>query len=195
MRIGILAVQGAFAEHESILKRLGADCVEIRQRKDFRDIDGLILPGGESTVQGQLLKKLGLFDDIQTAISNGLPVLATCAGLILLAQKLEQDDTVHFGTLPVVVKRNAYGRQLGSFEILSSVGDIMDFPLVFIRAPYITSVNSNVNILSTVDGHIVGVQYKNQIGLAFHPEMTTDSRIHEKFLQLICKKRVTTEFR
>lgn len=184
MRIGVLAVQGAFIEHEKMLERLGAEAVEIRQKKDFENLDGLILPGGESTVQGQLLKKLDLFDDIRVSINAGLPVLATCAGLILLAEKIENDDTVHFGTLPVTIKRNAYGRQLGSFTSNSSLGNINDFPFVFIRAPYITKADPQVDILSEVDGNIVGVRYKNQIGLAFHPEMTDDTRIHEKFLNL-----------
>ena len=185
MRIGVLAVQGAFAEHEAVLRALGADCVELRQKKDIAGIDGLVLPGGESTVQGLLLRQLDMFDELKGLISDGLPVLATCAGLILLAQKLDADETVHFGTLPVTVRRNAYGRQLGSFETRAAVGDIADFPLVFIRAPYITEHRTDVNVLSTVDGNIVGVEYKNQIGLAFHPEMTSDSRIHESFLRKV----------
>ena len=185
MRIGVLAVQGAFAEHEAVLRALGADCVELRQKKDIAGIDGLVLPGGESTVQGLLLRQLDMFDELKGLISDGLPVLATCAGLILLAQKLDADETVHFGTLPVTVRRNAYGRQLGSFETRAAVGEIADFPLVFIRAPYITEHRGDVNVLSTVDGNIVGVEYKNQIGLAFHPEMTSDSRIHECFLRKV----------
>ena len=185
MRIGVLAVQGAFAEHEKALRALGADCVELRQKKDIVGIDGLVLPGGESTVQGMLLRQLDMFDELKGLISDGLPVLATCAGLILLAQKLDADETVHFGTLPVTVRRNAYGRQLGSFETRAAVGEIADFPLVFIRAPYITEHRGDVNVLSTVDGNIVGVEYKNQIGLAFHPEMTSDSRIHESFLRKV----------
>ena len=185
MRIGVLAVQGAFAEHEVVLRALGADCVELRQKKDIAGIDGLVLPGGESTVQGLLLRQLDMFDELKGLISEGLPVLATCAGLILLAQKLDADETVHFGTLPVTVRRNAYGRQLGSFETRAVVGEIADFPLVFIRAPYITEHRGDVNVLSTVDGNIVGVEYKNQIGLAFHPEMTSDSRIHESFLRKV----------
>ena len=185
MRIGVLAVQGAFAEHEAVLRALGADCVELRQKKDIAGIDGLVLPGGESTVQGMLLRQLDMFDELKGLISDGLPVLATCAGLILLAQKLDADETVHFGTLPVTVRRNAYGRQLGSFETRAAVGEIADFPLVFIRAPYITERRGDVNVLSTVDGNIVGVEYKNQIGLAFHPEMTSDSRIHESFLRKV----------
>ena len=185
MRIGVLAVQGAFAEHEAVLRALGADCVELRQKKDIVGIDGLVLPGGESTVQGMLLRQLDMFDELKGLISDGLPVLATCAGLILLAQKLDADETVHFGTLPVTVRRNAYGRQLGSFETRAAVGEIADFPLVFIRAPYITERRGDVNVLSTVDGNVVGVEYKNQIGLAFHPEMTSDSRIHESFFRKV----------
>ena len=185
LRIVVLAVQGAFAEHEAVLRALGANCVELRQKKDIAGIDGLVLPGGESTVQGMLLRQLDMFDELKGLISDGLPVLATCAGLILLAQKLDADETVHFGTLPVTVRRNAYGRQLGSFETRAAVGEIADFPLVFIRAPYITERRGDVNVLSTVDGNVVGVEYKNQIGLAFHPEMTSDSRIHESFLRKV----------
>ena len=188
MRIGVLAVQGAFAEHEAVLRALGADCVELRQKKDIAGIDGLVLPGGESTVQGMLLRQLDMFDELKGLISDGLPVLATCAGLILLAQKLDADETVHFGTLPVTVRRNAYGRQLGSFETRATVGEIADFPLVFIRAPYITEHDADVKVLSAVDGKVVGVRYKNQIGLAFHPEMTKDSRIHESFLRIVYER-------
>lgn len=184
MKIGVLAVQGAFLEHEKMLEQLGVPYVEIRQKKDLAGINGIILPGGESTVQGKLLKSLDLFEDIQTAIQNGLPVLATCAGLILLAGTIENDTRTHLATLPVTVRRNAYGRQLGSFTRQAQVGNLEQFPLVFIRAPYITKAAPEVEILSTVDSHIVGVQYKNQIGLAFHPEMTDDVRIHQKFLSL-----------
>lgn len=186
MKIGVLAVQGAFIEHEKILNNLGVDCIEIRQKKDLDDIDGLVLPGGESTVQGQLLKKLDMFDTIQEKIKNGLPVLATCAGLILLAENIENDSTTHLGTLPVTVKRNAYGRQLGSFETTGDIGEITDFPLVFIRAPYIVNNSEDAKVLTTVDSRIVGVEYKNQIGLAFHPEMSTDDRLHRYFLSKIC---------
>lgn len=185
MRIGVLAVQGAFAEHEKILAQLGVEYVEIRQQRDFEDVDGIILPGGESTVQGQLLKKLNIFEDIQSAIRLGMPVLATCAGLILLAEKLENDDTVHLGTLPVTVRRNAYGRQLGSFETTSAVDKLGEFPMVFIRAPFITKAEPDVEILAKVDGNIVGVRYKNQLGLSFHPEMTTDTRVHEMFVKIV----------
>ena len=185
MKIGVLAVQGAFIEHKKIIEDLGAECAEIRQKKDLEDIDGIILPGGESTVQGKLLRQLDIFDTIRTKILEGLPVLATCAGLILLAKDIDSGEKSHLGTLPVTVRRNAYGRQLGSFKTTGDVGKIADFPEVFIRAPYITETSEDVSVLATVDSKIVGVRYKNQIGLAFHPEMTQDYRIHEEFLRLI----------
>ena len=185
MRIGVLSVQGAFIEHEKIIEKLGATCIEIRRSKDLDEIDCIILPGGESTVQGQLLRKLDMFELLQSKIENGLPTLATCAGLILLAEQIENDNKTHLSTLPVTVTRNAYGRQLGSFETKANVGNISDFPLVFIRAPYITNVSPDVTVLTSVDYNIVGVEYKNQIGLAFHPEMTDDDRIHRLFLNKV----------
>lgn len=191
MRIGVLAVQGAFIEHEQQLASIAnrfdeqIECIEIRQKTDLEDLDGIILPGGESTVQGKLLKNLELIDTLQAMILRGIPTLATCAGLILLAKTLENDSTKHLATLPVTVQRNAYGRQLGSFSVSSNVGEIESFPLIFIRAPYITEVSADTRILTVVDQHIVGVEYKNQIGLAFHPEMTNDTRIHEYFLQKV----------
>ena len=139
---------------------------------------------GVLAVQGQLLKKLDMFDDIKKLIANGLPTLGTCAGLILLAQKIEQDPVVHLGTLPVTVKRNAYGRQLASFITYEHIKDIGEFPMTFIRAPYIVSADDDVDILATVDGKAVGARWHNQIGLAFHPEMSDDTRIHEYFLSL-----------
>ena len=191
MRIGILAVQGAFIEHEKQLAAVAAhsgeliECIEIRQKTDLERIDGIVLPGGESTVQGKLLKNLDIFDELQALILQGIPTLATCAGLILLAQTLKDDPVKHLATLPVTVQRNAYGRQLGSFSVSSDVGEITDFPLVFIRAPYITEVSSDTKILTIVNHHIVGVEYQNQICLAFHPEMTNDTRIHEYFIRKV----------
>lgn len=185
MKIGVLALQGAFIEHEKIIKKLGADCIEIRQKSDLEGIDGIILPGGESTVQGKLLRKLGMMDILREKIKNGLPVLATCAGLILLAENIDNDDNRYLGTLPVSVRRNAYGRQLGSFETVQKVGEFEDFPMVFIRAPYISEAGDGVEVLAEVDGKIVGVRYGKQIGLAFHPEISEDVRIHREFLESI----------
>ena len=185
MRIGVLAVQGAFIEHERMIEALGHEAFEIRQKRDLeQEFDGLILPGGESTVIGKLLRELDLFDILHKKIREGMPVLGTCAGLILLAEKLSGDDTVHFGTLPVTVKRNAYGRQLGSFETVAEIAHIGEIPLTFIRAPYIECADDGVEILAKVDGNIVAVQYGNQIGISFHPEVTDCTAVHEYFLSL-----------
>ena len=185
MIIGILAVQGAFIEHAHMIESLGHTAKQLRQRDDLEGIDGLILPGGESTVQGQLLNKLDMMDDIRCMINNGLPTLATCAGLILLARHIADDDTVHIGTLPVTVKRNAYGRQLSSFVTNADIKHIGNYPMTFIRAPYIDSVSDGVEVLASVDDKIVAARYKKQIGLAFHPELTDDTRIHEYFLSMV----------
>lgn len=187
MKIGVLAVQGAFIEHEKIIESLGATCIEIRKKEDLDGIDGVILPGGESTVQGQLLRKLDIFTPLKNLIENGLPVLATCAGLILLADKLDEDATVHLGTLPVTVKRNAYGRQLSSFLTTADFKLIGNVPMMFIRAPYVVQAGDGVEVLSEVDKRIVAVKYKNQIGLAFHPELTEDTRIHQYFLDFVAQ--------
>lgn len=182
MRIGILALQGAFIEHEKILTALGCECIELRKKSDLCSMDGLILPGGESTVQGKLLRELDMFDSLQNMIAEGTPVLATCAGLILLANHISNDPNTYFGTLPVTVKRNAYGRQLGSFTQNADFHNIGSFEMTFIRAPYIEKADKDVSILATVNDKIVAVQYGNQIGLSFHPELGDDTRIHQYFL-------------
>ena len=188
MVVGVLAVQGAFIEHEKMLASLGVDSFEIRQRKDLdRDMDGLILPGGESTVMGKLLNELGMFDILKEKIENGLPVFGTCAGLILLAENLSNDDRKYFATLPVTVKRNAYGRQLGSFHTSQQFSGIGEIPMTFIRAPYIESVDDGVEVLATVDNNIVAVRYKNQLGVSFHPELDDDTSLHKFFIKIIKK--------
>lgn len=189
MKIAVLAVQGAFEEQEKVFHELGVETIQLRQAKDLeKTFDGLVLPGGESTVQGKLLRELNMFDTLRKLIQSGMPVFATCAGLILLAEHIVGDDTVHIGTLPVTVKRNAYGRQLGSFHYAKGkFGDITDFPMEFIRAPYVESVSDDVEILASVDDHVVGVQYKNHLAMAFHPELGGDCRIHQMFLAGITK--------
>lgn len=186
MKIAVLAVQGAFIEHINMLKKLNVDSFEIRQEKDLeQDFDGIILPGGESTVMGKLLKELNLYDTLLEKIKAGMPVMGTCAGLILLAEKLSNDDKAYFKTLPVTVKRNAYGRQLGSFQTVASVKGVGEIPLTFIRAPYIESVKEGVDVIATVDNNIVGVRYENQLGISFHPELTEDLSIHKYFVKMI----------
>lgn len=186
MTIAVLAVQGAFAEHEKMLERLGVSCVELRKKEDlFQKYDGIILPGGESTVQGKLLRELDMFAVLKRQIEEKLPVLATCAGLILLADKVENDDREYFKTLPVTVKRNAYGRQLGSFCVEKEFKGIGVIPMTFIRAPYIERVRDGVEILAREKEHIVAVRYVNQLAMAFHPELDEDERIHKYFVEMV----------
>ncbi|RHP45699.1 pyridoxal 5'-phosphate synthase glutaminase subunit PdxT [Clostridium sp. AF32-12BH] len=186
MKIAVLAVQGAFIEHEKKLEVLGAQCIELRKKEDLdAEFDALVLPGGESTVQGKLLRELGMFDILKEKIEDGMPVLATCAGLILLAEHLTNDEHVYFGTLPVSVRRNAYGRQLGSFHTVQEFAGIGKVPMTFIRAPYMEEAGTEVQVLAKVDGHLVAVRYKNQFGMSFHPELDEDSRIHALFLQTV----------
>lgn len=186
MTIAILALQGAFREHEEMLTGLGADWIELRERKDLdRPYDGLILPGGESSVQGKLLNDLGLFAPLRRQIQDGLPVLATCAGLILLAERLENDSRHYFQTLPVTVRRNAYGRQLGSFSTLGEMQSVGTVPMRFIRAPAITEAAPDVSVLAEVNGTAAAVRWHNQLALAFHPELHTDARIHAYFLRML----------
>lgn len=190
MRIGVLAVQGAFAEHEKMLQALGTECFEIRQRADLDGhMDGLVLPGGESTVMGKLLLDLGLFDPLKEKIEAGFPVLATCAGLILLAESISNDEKRYFGTLPVTVKRNAYGRQLGSFYTEAEMKHIGKIPMTFIRAPYVEKTEADVEILAKVNDRIVAVRYQNQLGVSFHPEVTENTKVHEYFLNM-CSQAV-----
>jgi 5'-phosphate synthase pdxT subunit len=192
LRIGVLALQGAFIEHIKIFDELGVSSFEIRQLKDIdKDFDALILPGGESTVQTKLLKKLGLFEPLKEKIQKGLPVMATCAGLILLAKDIKNQKNSGFNTLPVTVVRNGYGRQIGSFKVYEKIDEIGKFEMIFIRAPYIESVEKEVKILAKVDGNIVCVRYKNQLALSFHPELTKDNNIHKYFLSMISQFKKT----
>ena len=188
---GILAVQGAFAEHAAVLDKLEAPWKLLRAAEDFDEsIDRVILPGGESTTQGKLLRSTGLFEKIDAHIKAGKPVFGTCAGMILLAKKLDNDANVYFGALDAVVRRNAYGRQLGSFAATADFGKhgdadyIADFPLVFIRGPYVVSVGDAAVAKTEVDGHAVALRQGNILATAFHPELTDDTRLHELFLSL-----------
>lgn len=186
--VAVLAVQGAFAEHEARIRELGARCIELRQAADLEQpFDRLILPGGESTVQGKLLEELGMLEGIRERIAAGMPVLGTCAGLILLAERLAAHDdkgTPRIRTLDVEVERNAYGRQLGSFHAQAEFEGIGAVPMTFIRAPRIVEVGSRARALGTVDGNVVAARQGNQLGVTFHPELDPDTRIHELFLSM-----------
>lgn len=183
MKVAVLALQGAFAEHERMLDEMGVEYFEIRQEADLQQkFDALILPGGESTVMGKLLRELKLLEPVREKIDNGMPVLGTCAGLILLAGELSDGEESHLATMPITVKRNAYGRQLGSFRTRAAFGEKGDISMVFIRAPYIEKVGEGVEVLSEVDGHIVAVRYGRQIGVAFHPELAEGREVYEMFM-------------
>ena len=185
MATGILALQGAFAEHAAMLDRLGEPHFEIRQARDLeKPLDRLIIPGGESTVMRRLLHDLALYDTLRERILEGMPVFGTCAGLILLAKQVD-GGVPCFATMDIAVKRNAYGRQLGSFHTKAEFKDLGLVPMSFIRAPYVESVSDGVEILSVVDDHIVGVRYGNQVAIAFHPELDSDRKIHQMFLDMI----------
>ncbi|MFQ7625417.1 MAG: pyridoxal 5'-phosphate synthase glutaminase subunit PdxT [Streptococcus salivarius] len=187
-KIGILALQGAFAEHEQVLNVLGVETVQIRNRQDWEahaDLDGLILPGGESTVMGKLLHDLDLFEPIKAKINEGLPVFGTCAGLILLAKTIVGDQTKHLASMYISVSRNAYGRQLGSFVTNADFKGIGEIPMVFIRGPIIETVGPEVEVLSQVKGAIVAAKEKHMLVTSFHPELTGDTRVHAYFLEII----------
>lgn len=185
MTVAVLALQGAFLEHEQMLKRLGAEVFLIRQKKDLnRSFDALILPGGESTVMAKLMREDGLFEPLLAKIKSGLPVYGTCAGLILLAKEVKGGDPV-FGTMNICALRNAYGRQLGSFFAEEEFEGIGTVPMTFIRAPYIEKVYDEVEVLATADGKIVAARQGNQLVTAFHPELDMDTRVHQYFLEMI----------
>ncbi len=185
--IAILALQGAFAEHGDMLDRLQVQHFEIREQKDLdRPFDGLILPGGESTVQGRLLHDLGLFEPLRSRIAGGLPVFGTCAGLLLLAKQINDDIRRHFGLMDIVARRNAYGRQTGSFSTCGEFAGRQSVPMTFIRAPYIERATApEVEVLSVIDGKIVAAKERNMLVTAFHPELTEDTTVHGHFLGMV----------
>ncbi len=187
MRIAVLALQGAFLEHRQMLSKLGIESFEVRQLNDWmQHKDGLIIPGGESTTQSKLLTDLGLHDIVKNDIKAGLPVFGTCAGLIMLAKHVEGQHSGCLSTMNISVRRNAYGRQLGSFFVEARVEGVGDgVPMTFIRAPYIKEVSGSTKALAEVGGHTVAAQEGNQLVTAFHPELNGDTRIHEHFLDIV----------
>lgn len=187
--IGILGMQGAIAEHQEILMQIPHTKTRIvKTAKDLDCIDGLILPGGESTAIGKLLDYFSLKEILQQKIISGLPVFGTCAGLILLAKNIENETNTHLATMDITVKRNGYGSQLDSFStnlLIPTIDKNMPIPLVFIRAPYITKTSKDVQILATLDNKIIAARQKNMLVSSFHPELTNDLRFHQYFLSMI----------
>jgi 5'-phosphate synthase pdxT subunit len=187
LRVGVLALQGAFREHIAALRELGADAFPLRNPEELEGVDAVVLPGGESTTMDKLLRKFGLQAPLAARLREGLPALATCAGVILLADEvrdgLPDQESLH--VLPLSVRRNAYGRQPESFESpVRLEGLDGDFPAVFIRAPVIEELHDGARVVAELEGHPVAVRWGNVLALAFHPELTGDRRVHELFLRL-----------
>jgi 5'-phosphate synthase pdxT subunit len=190
MQVGVLALQGAFAAHSDCLTSIGVQSIEVRNPEQLSSVDALLMPGGESSTMSQLLESSGLFDPISSRIKDGMPVFGTCAGMILLASEIldGRSDQRSFSAIDISVRRNAFGRQVDSFEatINSSVGD---FHGVFIRAPRIERVGDDVEILGSIDGEPVLVRQGNVLAASFHPELSNDARLHEYFVSITAKKK------
>ena len=185
--IGVLGVQGAVSEHASHLRSLGAEPVVVRRPDDLAGVDGLVLPGGESTTIGRLIRRYGLYEPIVTRAKAGLPLFGTCAGMILLAKRIHGQEDAHLGLLDATVDRNSFGRQRESFEadlIVKGLGE-QPFSAVFIRAPHIMQADGNVEILATYHEKIVAARERNLLVTSFHPELTDDLRMHRLFLNMI----------
>ncbi len=188
MRIGVLASQGAFAEHIAILRKLEVEALPVRLLQELRSLDGLIIPGGESTSISHLMLAYNLMPEIRNLIKNGLPILGTCAGMILLANKISDSDAEPIGAMDLTVRRNAFGRQVDSFETELKIPALggKPFPGVFIRAPLIEETGREVEILARLtDNTIVAVRQDKLVASAFHPELTNDLRFHQYFLDIV----------
>lgn len=190
MQVGVLALQGAFAAHSDCLKSIGVQSIEVRTPQQLGSVDALLMPGGESSTMSQLLESSGLFDPIATRIAEGMPVFGTCAGMILLASEIldGRSDQRNFSAIDISVRRNAFGRQVDSFEatINSSVGD---FHGVFIRAPRIERVGAQVEVLGSINDEPVLVRQGNVLAASFHPELSNDARLHEYFVSITANKK------
>ena len=190
MQVGVLALQGAFAAHSDCLTSIGVQSIEVRNREQLSSVDALLMPGGESSTMSQLLESSGLFDPIATRIADGMPVFGTCAGMILLASEIldGRSDQRSFSAIDISVRRNAFGRQVDSFEatINSSVGD---FHGVFIRAPRIERVGDQVEVLGSINDEPVLVRQGNVLAASFHPELSNDARLHEYFVSITANKK------
>ncbi|MBC2579456.1 pyridoxal 5'-phosphate synthase glutaminase subunit PdxT [Clostridium sp. DJ247] len=186
MKIGVLSLQGGVAEHINHIQALGCTALEVKKLEDLEDLNGLILPGGESTTIGKILKERNILIPLREKILSGLPVWGTCAGMILLAKELENDGTTHLSVMDIKVRRNAYGTQIDSFETTEIIEEIssIPIPLVFIRAPYIVDSGDNVKILHRVNGNIVAARQDNILVTSFHPELTKNLELHRYFISM-----------
>ena len=191
MKIGVLASQGAFIEHIIALNKLDTEAVPVRLPGEFEEVDGLIIPGGESTTISRLMSSYQLMDAIIQLAGKGMPIFGTCAGMILMARQISGNTTKSLGLMDITVKRNAFGRQVDSFEVeleIPALGD-MPFPAVFIRAPMIENCDKGVEILARLkDNTIVAARQRRLLATAFHPELTEDLRFHKYFLDIVAEK-------
>ena len=186
LKIGVLSLQGGVIEHINHIERLGHEGVEIKKLEDMNDVQGIILPGGESTTMGKLLREVKMLVPLRKKIISGLPVWGTCAGMILLAKYIEGDPFGHLKVMDIKVKRNAYGSQINSFEkdiIISEISS-QPLPLIFIRGPVITEVMRTAEIICTVDDKIVAAKQNNMFVTAFHPELTDNLEVHKYFINM-----------
>ena len=193
MLIGVLAIQGDFIEHINILQTLGVECREIRLPEQLSDVDGLIIPGGESTTLSRLLTRYDLRQPIKQLATDGKPLWGTCAGMIMMASEITENDPVPLEIMDIGVQRNAFGRQIDSFEQELEITGFDEIPYhaIFIRAPVIKRVGSGVSIMASLqDGRPVAVQQANLMATSFHPELTKDSRFHTHFLNLNSNRTV-----
>ncbi|KJS84746.1 MAG: glutamine amidotransferase [Peptococcaceae bacterium BICA1-8] len=190
MKIGVLALQGAFREHIEALKKCKVEAIEIKKSSQLDDIDGLIIPGGESTTIGLLMQQFNLGDKILEKANHGMPILGTCAGMVMLAKDIVDSEQFRLGLMDIIVRRNAFGRQRESFERslnISALGD-EPFKAIFIRAPYIEATSPNVEVLCKLDNEkIIFVKQGNCLAASFHPELTEDIRVHQYFVRLVNK--------
>lgn len=186
MRIGVLSLQGGVVEHMNHLRELSCESVEVKKIEDLKNISGLILPGGESTTIGKILRERNMLTPLREMIISGLPVWGTCAGMILLAKEIENDEHTHLSVMDIKVRRNAYGRQIDSFETTEKIEEVSDnpIPLVFIRAPYIISSSDDVKIIHKINGDIVAARQNNLLVTSFHPELTQNTEFHKYFLSM-----------
>ncbi len=201
LTVGVLALQGAFREHAIALEKCGATARKIRRRRDLAGLDALIIPGGESTTIGKLMVSYHLLDEIKGIGAEGLPIFGTCAGLVMLARELVEGDQPLLGLMDITVRRNAFGRQVKSFEAALEIPALGaegpsgipagggqphgPFPGIFIRAPWIESAGAGVEVLAEYDGHAIAARQDKMLVTAFHPELTDDLRLHELFLQIM----------
>ncbi|MFA7468673.1 MAG: pyridoxal 5'-phosphate synthase glutaminase subunit PdxT [Desulfotomaculaceae bacterium] len=189
MLVGVLALQGAFREHQWALDKCGVETRQVRKPGELSGLDALVIPGGESTTMGKLMREFGLLEPIKGIAAEGMPIFGTCAGLIMLAKQIRNSQQANLGLMDMEVERNAFGRQVDSFEADLPIAELGPQPIraIFIRAPYITRVNNGVDVLAAYDDKIVCARQGRFLVAAFHPELTEDLRLHRYFIEKVAR--------